>query len=395
MFELMMVLGLMAVLTMSFADGEGGSSIGETIEHEDGGKDDFPDDDFDVSDPSDEEKKEPSEKDNDGDDANDEKATRKESKDKSAVKKTKAKTEEKKSEKKTEKKQSVDDAGEKSEEEIPEIDDDLKSRAKGYGLSEEEMEEYGAERLKKVLDNLDSRFDRRMAELGRSRQQKPEEKQETTPKEEKKEEGKKDSSGTPEEFKIELDPEIHDPDYIKTFEGMKKHYTDRISNLEQKLNTFLKKADDERAAQAKASIENGFDQAIDSLGADYEPLFGKGRGREMDSKSETFANRIKVFNEMRMLAIGYSQSGEKIPKDLFQRAVRSVFGEQMKESSKTNARKEISNTLNKQKSQMLSRPTDRRKTKSSDPDQDARDFASQFMREHGQDTTEEQEDFEL
>lgn len=139
----------------------------------------------------------------------------------------------------------------------------------------------------------------------------------------------------------------HDPDII----ALQKSNWQRATAAEAMVKQ-LQQAETIRAAEAQS---NRFDEVLNGLGAEYEPILGKG-SRVALSKSapEAAANRQKVFTKMAVLKRGYELSGEPVPPEaeLIQEAVQASFYKQAQEFARNSIKKQIKNAG----SQALSRP---------------------------------------
>lgn len=136
----------------------------------------------------------------------------------------------------------------------------------------------------------------------------------------------------------------HDPDII----ALQKSTWQRAQAAEAEVRQ-LKQLEQMRAAQAES---DRFDDALNGLGDEYEPILGKGRRASLSK--ETLANRQKVFTKMGVLRRGYELSGEPVPPeaDLIQEAVQASFYKQAQQFARNSIKKQIKNAG----SQALSRP---------------------------------------
>lgn len=139
----------------------------------------------------------------------------------------------------------------------------------------------------------------------------------------------------------------HDPDII----ALQKSSWQRAAAAEATVKQ-LQQAEQQRAITAQTER---FDEVLNGMGEEYEPLLGKGRRAElMKSSPEAAENRQKVFTMMAMLKNGYEQSGQKVPSDseLIQQAFQASFFKQSQEIARNALKKQIKNAG----SQALSRP---------------------------------------
>ncbi len=139
----------------------------------------------------------------------------------------------------------------------------------------------------------------------------------------------------------------HDPDVI----ALQKSSWQRAAAAEAMVKQ-LQQVEQQRAAQA---VIDRFDDALNSLGKEYEPIIGKGRAAELIKSSPEIAeNRSKVFSTMAILRNGYEQNGQPVPpeSELIQQAFQATFHKQLQEI----ARRSIKNQIKNAGSQALSRP---------------------------------------
>lgn len=240
------------------------------------------------------------------------------------------------------------------------LPDELVGRAKEAGLSDEDIESFSSDQLEKVLSLVKT-------ETGDQQQT-----------------DKPKSDYNSEEFKVELDPDIYDPDICKAINST----AEQINGLKTKLNEVTSAL----AAQSELSFEKDFESMIATLGDEFSDTLGKGDLEAIGSDSEHFKNRCKVIDEMNAIATGYTQTGKKVPsqKKLFERAVNSVFGDKVK----SNVRKEVAAQLEKRSSQIISRPTSKKGKDNMSPERRATNVVKEKLREFGAfDETEINEDF--
>lgn len=211
--------------------------------------------------------------------------------------------------------------------EIPgNLPDELVTQAKAKGLTDDEIQALGAERVKNFL----------------ARQQAPK-----APEQQKPAEGPKKF----ERFKLELNPDEVDPQVADALGKMNEHYA---SHLEQML-AQLEQANGYIHEQTQAKLDADFGRLVDGLGREYEPLMGKGK---VDPNSEAGKNRQVVIQKMNLLATAYRQAGQ-VPdfEQVFKEALHAVHGEQIGKLS----RKQIAAQLDDRKKLSLPRTTHRLK----------------------------------
>ncbi|MDD5457860.1 MAG: hypothetical protein PHF37_00480 [Phycisphaerae bacterium] len=193
------------------------------------------------------------------------------------------------------------------------------------------------------------------------------------PKQEKETAEKPNASYEEGEFKLELDSDLYDPDICNAM----KSTAEQINGLKNMLNNVVSVIQ----RQSEESFEKTFEGFISGLGDQFGDTLGKGTLDEIGKDSEFFKNRCKLIEEMNAIATGYNQTGKPIPKpkELFKRAVNSVFGD----SIKKNAKKEIAGQLAKRSNQIISRPTGRNGKDTQTPEQRATTAVREKLREFG------------
>lgn len=169
--------------------------------------------------------------------------------------------------------------------------------------------------------------------------------------------GKK--AGTETATEPEQAPESKEPDWEKLIEDghdpeiiavAKSNY--EVAATAKAMVKQLEKAEQQRSAQA---VVDRFDDALNGLGKEYEPLLGKGRAAELSKSSpEAVKNRSKVFTTMTILRNGYQQMGQPVPTEaeLIRSAVQATFSDQIQEFARNSIKQQIKNAG----SQALSRP---------------------------------------
>jgi hypothetical protein len=244
-------------------------------------------------------------------------------------------------------------AAEPVKEQKTSLPDALVAKAKKLGISDEDISLY---EKPQQLERLCSLLEPKAA--------KPEASEKEAAKETPAEDG---------EFKIELDPDLYDPDICKAM----KSTADQINGLKSVLGNVMSMMQ----RQSEKTFERTFEGFIAELGDGFSDTLGKGTLDEIGTDSEHFQNRCKVIEEMNAIAAGYSQTGKPVPnaKQLFTRAVNSVFGDTIKK----NARKEVAGQLQKRSAQIISRPTGRNGKDTQTPDQRATSAVRDKLREFG------------
>ncbi len=123
-------------------------------------------------------------------------------------------------------------------------------------------------------------------------------------------------------FKPDWDVESLEPEVVKAFDGLNKHYSDHIKNLNQQLQQVTSVVN----GQMGDAAERDFDRAIESLGEAYEDVLGKGASEALKNTS-AWAVRKKVSDHATILASGYRNTGRRVPpvEQLVVEAARAVL----------------------------------------------------------------------
>jgi len=237
-------------------------------------------------------------------------------------------------------------------EEGDELDAALLQRAKALNFTDDEIQELGKS---KQLERVLVAFDRKLAVLGTE----PEPVAATAkPQTTKEAEKPKDD-----EEVFDLKEDDYDPATYKVL----KSFHEQNQRLKSEITEVRKIISDH---QAKA-LDDEFDRVVDTLGAKYTSILGKGTGDKLTPDSKEFQARSKLYDQVRSMALGMKKAKLEIPEfpELVQRAARALFGTDVEGQVK----KDISNTLQKNKQQLLVRPTQR---KAVVPDPKARAMAA-------------------
>lgn len=209
--------------------------------------------------------------------------------------------------------------------------DDLVERAKSAGLSDEDLETMGsADRLEFVLNLVENRPVEKQEEDDTAA-----ESSDATTSSEPTAQGK----GSSDDYTWidELDPDdAVDTEQARALKAMKS----RMDQLSSQLDSMNQKT------QTVAS-----NSQFSSLSEEWTGLFGEPAASERTP--EQVANRNAVIEEMDVLRKGYRASNKKVPSDtqLFERAINSAFGDQVKDF----ARQELNHKLQRRENQFLSR----------------------------------------
>lgn len=186
-------------------------------------------------------------------------------------------------------------------------------------------------------------------------------------------------------WKDEAEKAAYNDEFVALMERMNAHYAGQVQALQQQLHAVGGFTTSQAMAQRDAAVREtllkdheNFDRMIEGLGADYEPLFGRGTHSTIQQNSVYMANRRAVHNAFTALRQAYAQQGlNPDPKTLLNSAAEHVLGQQWQfaqQQARTRGRN----------GQTTSRPS--RGANGKDfGDAAASRFAAQFMRERGLD----------
>jgi hypothetical protein len=142
------------------------------------------------------------------------------------------------------------------------------------------------------------------------------------------------------EIKFENEAEV-DPEIVKTVKGVNEHYAKQFQAMNSYYSGAVRTLVNEVVALRTELTETStvsrtekFDGQIASLGTEFESVFGKGGIDEIDRNSPSFANRSKLWDEIKVLEKGYKAQGKPVPnyKTLFNKALQSAFGGHVKDA---------------------------------------------------------------
>lgn len=144
-----------------------------------------------------------------------------------------------------------------------------------------------------------------------------------------------------------------DPRLVENFTGLQQHVEQQIANLQQHLAMVAQATfGQQQQAQEQARLENvhgkvsSYDQMLDSLGPDFEAIFGKGSYENFPAETPQGQARINVFRQFDFLQNHYSSQGLRPdPKRLLRDAARAVLGNQWSFVEQQAARRGTSNRV--------------------------------------------------
>lgn len=248
-----------------------------------------------------------------------------------------------------------------AEEEPILLDPDLVAQAQALGLSAEDFRAFADDdRLKRVVALLTAR---KAAGEG-----------------EKAEAGKKDEAA---EFDFNLDPETYDPELVNQLKAFGTHHRDTVKALKAEMAAqaaAVTGLNEQARRQQDEVYFRRFDTAINSR-EDLKSLLGKGRGDEMDQKSDQFKKRLQVLRHMDAAQAGRAAVGLDALSfdDCLEQAVGNVF----KDHKKQQARQEVAAKVKARAGQTIARPTQRQMRESDDPEVRARRTVARMLQDIG------------
>ncbi|QDP65095.1 MAG: hypothetical protein GOVbin1630_52 [Prokaryotic dsDNA virus sp.] len=204
-------------------------------------------------------------------------------------------------------------------------------RAKEAGLTQEDMDNMGSpDTLEFVLNLLDQKI------------QKVEEEAKNTTQE----------TGDAVSEDVDSEPSSDDFDWIDKLDPDESVDSDSVKALKA-MKTRL----DEMSGTVKAMTEQSRTAKSESFFAQLDDQWNELFGNAKEQTDRNKANRQTVVDEMESLRAGYRSRKKRIPEEteLFERALRSTFGEH----EKNFARNEVEGKIKKRSSQFISRAQSR------------------------------------
>jgi hypothetical protein len=243
------------------------------------------------------------------------------------------------------------DDGDTDESSVPELSDEIITRAIKAGLSLSDAVSFPSEAaLERVVATAE-------------RAAKPAVQKDTVAEE------------TPDPFaELKLDPEKYEPEVVEMFEkvtGVLKSQHEQIQGFKQ-AQEALEQAQNEAAKAdqlvAAQEIEAWFDTAIKGLGKDFIDALGEGDYSSLDLGSSQFANRGKIAEKMSVLLGGYIAQDLAVPsrEDIFKDAVEIVLRDEIQKIHE----KKLAGDLKKQAGQHIQRAGGSKGTAAKTPEQE-------------------------
>jgi hypothetical protein len=178
-------------------------------------------------------------------------------------------------------------------------------------------------------------------------------------------------------FNLELGDDYTD-DFKDKMQKMNEFYASKLKSVRDELSTARQELN---RIQGMEYVRE-FDASIKSLGDDWQDVFGKGSGQKLDPKGSQYKNRVKLDEEMSIIALGRKQMG-KPPlnkAELFQRALQSAFSDKIKSMETAKMQK----ALKDRSRRSASRPT-HRQTKLMTADEELLAIQTEFDRQMAED----------
>lgn len=129
----------------------------------------------------------------------------------------------------------------------------------------------------------------------------------------------------PGQYAVDLDPnDGYDERLVQHMHGMSQHYAQQIAALQQQFQQAMgavgRVFQEQQQAESQQRLfgeYDQFDKLIESLGPEYQAVFGKGNWQTigLPTGSPFGRNRAEVFNRMRSLRDFYAQRGGYVPDD--------------------------------------------------------------------------------
>jgi len=161
-----------------------------------------------------------------------------------------------------------------------------------------------------------------------------------------------------------LDPEVYEPEVIKTFEAL----TEIVKKQQEEIRSFRSHQENTNTAAQQAQareVEQWFDKQVESLGEEFQDALGSGGYSTLDRGSSQFANRDKIANQMAVLLAGYQAAGQQAPPrdEVFGAAAKLVLADQFDKARE----KKLASELAKRSKQHISRASGQKTKKTISP----------------------------
>jgi hypothetical protein len=240
------------------------------------------------------------------------------------------------------------------------LSDDAKARAAKFGITDEFIERMGIG-SEDGLDLAIATLAQVAQKLSRPQEAQPENKQETEQPAQQTQPQAPVQSG--EWFNLEL-PELDDEiaaKFTQHNEFLKGQF-ERVNAMPrevlQTVDTVLTPILSNLAAQIEEINSERLDSFIESLGADWEEVYGKGATADMDHGSEQFMNRMKMLNTGAAMDQGRrltGASGLRFREQLA-KGHNVLFSDKAAQKAATSEKQKIAAQLAKNGKRMIQRP---------------------------------------
>ena len=167
----------------------------------------------------------------------------------------------------------------------------------------------------------------------------------------------------PAEFKLPKPTESEDwhEDAKILVEAIQQHQNAQLAQRDEQLSKqqeLLTRLIKEREEQDRQQYVTRFDKFIDTLGADWEPVFGRGSGFSLPRNGIAVQNRVHLDLMAAQLSRSLQAMGQPNleAEELLSRALNVAFSEQAKQQ----VRRTVTSELTGRQRQMTARPNQRK-----------------------------------
>jgi hypothetical protein len=148
---------------------------------------------------------------------------------------------------------------------------------------------------------------------------------------------------------------------INGFKDIIKKQYEEINKLKSQTNE-IENSGMEAAAR---EVKDWFDKKVNGLGEDFEEVLGKGDYNSLDPRSQQFAKREELANQLSVLIAGYNATGKRLPPrdELFDVAAALVLADKFEDIDK----KKLTEKLSKRSGQHIQRAGGNKNKKTLNP----------------------------
>jgi hypothetical protein len=173
---------------------------------------------------------------------------------------------------------------------------------------------------------------------------------------------------------LKLDPEKYEPEVVEMMDRVTKvlkNQHEQIQNFKQTQQAFEQKQEEAaRAGQMAAAqeIEQWFDKQVEGLGEDFADALGTGGYLSLDRGSSQFAKRSEIADQMSVLMAGYQAQGLDAPprEEVFNAAAGLVLRDEHRKVHE----KKLAGDLEKRASQHIQRAGGSKGTTAKTPEEE-------------------------